>query len=114
MLPTVNRCAITLHPKQPYIDWANGLEEGGPKLSLDDQDPDSITIFLGPDLEETAAIERWLRKNRDLFFEEMLEEWCTDPDLWPKRRTWKAFNDWFTVRIHTVVADTVDTPLETE
>jgi hypothetical protein len=28
----VKRAAITVTPKQPYIDWANGLDEDGVKI----------------------------------------------------------------------------------
>ena len=28
----VNRAAITVTPKQPYIDWANSLDEDGVKI----------------------------------------------------------------------------------
>lgn len=31
----VKRAAVTVTPKQPYIDWANGLEEGGVKIGVD-------------------------------------------------------------------------------
>ena len=29
------RSAITITRKQPYIDWANGLEDGGPELTAE-------------------------------------------------------------------------------
>jgi hypothetical protein len=31
----VKRTAISLRPKQPYIQWANGLEEDGVKSGID-------------------------------------------------------------------------------
>ena len=32
----VKRTAISLKPKQPYLDWANSLEAGGVTISLPD------------------------------------------------------------------------------
>ena len=31
----VNRAAITVTPKQPYIDWANSLDDDGPRIEHD-------------------------------------------------------------------------------
>jgi hypothetical protein len=31
----VNRAAITVTPKQPYIDWANSIDEDGVKIGED-------------------------------------------------------------------------------
>ena len=33
----VKRAAITVTPKQPYIDWANSLDENGVKIGEDFQ-----------------------------------------------------------------------------
>jgi hypothetical protein len=41
----VKRTAVIVKPKQPYIDWANSLEDGGVKLG-EDYVPEH-TIYLG-------------------------------------------------------------------
>lgn len=106
----LNRSAIILTPKQPYIDWANSFEDG-PRFELKDEH-DELPVFLGPDMDTTEEVEAFVNKNFDFFFEYELEGWCTDESLWPKRRTRGMFREWFSVRIHTMVEDVVDAPLE--
>lgn len=109
----VNRCAIVLTARVPFIQWANGLDPEGPRYEecwVDDGPP----IYLGPDADSLDDVMRFIRKNFDLFFEEQLDGWCTDPTLWPQARTYRMFTEWFAVRVHTVVIDTVDAPLEIE
>jgi hypothetical protein len=35
LMRLVKRAAITVTPKQPYIDWANAIDEGGVKIGED-------------------------------------------------------------------------------
>ena len=53
-------------------------------------------------------------RNFEYFFESWLFGWSTDPTQWPQRRTRRMFRDWFDVRIHTMVKDTLDAPYELE
>jgi hypothetical protein len=112
-MPMLNRSAIILMPKQPYADWANSLDDDGPRFSISDAD-DELTIFLGPALDSVEHIDAFITKNFDFFFEHWLEGWCTDPAQWPPRRTRRMFREWFDVRIHTMVEDVIDAPYEIE
>ena len=48
-------------------------------------------------------------------FEHELGGWYTDPEMWPKDRSWKVFLDWFDYEIQTMVYDMIpDKPLEHE
>ena len=115
MLPMVNRCAILLTPKAPYIAWANSLDEDGPRYEdLDERDTDSRSIYLGPDVEEPGDAARFIDRNFSVFFEEWLESWSLDENQWPKRRTRKMFREWFDVRVFEIVHDTIDRPLLTD
>ena len=42
----VKRAAITVTPKQPYIDWANGLDEDGVKIG-EDFEPEKSVYLIG-------------------------------------------------------------------
>ncbi len=44
----VKRTAVIVIPKQPYIDWANSLEEGGVKLG--EEFTPEHTIYLVEDI----------------------------------------------------------------
>jgi hypothetical protein len=100
-----------LIPKQPYADWANSLDDDGPRFTVTDEN-DHLTIFLGPEMNTVEEIEAFVDKHFAYFFEHWLEGWCTEPSMWPKRRTRKTFKAWFDVRIHTMVEDTVEAPFE--
>jgi len=61
----INRTAVYVGPKQPYIDWANSFDDGGPTLSLDKAH--GVT-FLIPDTYDETNFEKWLKKNyREIF-----------------------------------------------
>ncbi len=107
----LNRCAIVLTPKAPYITWADSLDDHGPRYA-DMPDDEGEPVFLGPDCDTIADVHTFVLKNFDYFFEHYLEQWCTDESLWPQRRTRKLFRAWFDVRIHSMVEDVVDAPLE--
>ena len=108
----LNRSAILITPKTPYIAWANSLDDGSRyEDALEDEAP---PVFLGPDTDTIEEVEKFVDRHFALFFEHWLNDWCTDPALWPQRRTRKMFRDWFEVRISSMVIDTVRAPLELE
>jgi hypothetical protein len=109
-MPLLNRSAI-LSPKQPFADWANSIDDDGPRFVLRDED-DALTVYLGPELDTVEEIRAFVDRHFDYFFEDWLNGWCTDPARWPRRRTRKMFNAWFEVRIHTMVDDMVEAPYE--
>ena len=82
----LNRTAIILIPKQPYVDWANSLDDDGPRFEISEAN-DQLTVFLGPDLDSVDEIDAFVTENFDFFFEHWLFGWSTDPSQWPKRRT---------------------------
>jgi hypothetical protein len=112
-IASLNRSAILIIPRQPYADWANALDDDGPRFELSEAN-DELTVFLGPDLDTVEEIEAYVTKNFDYFFETSLFGWSTDPTQWPRRRTRRMFRDWFDIRIHTIVEDTLDAPYELE
>jgi hypothetical protein len=57
---------------------------------------------------------RWIQRSWKVLFEQMLEDWYTDPALWPRNRTIKMFREWCEIRIHSIVLDCGDTPIEYE
>jgi len=108
----LNRSAIIITPKAPYVAWANALGEGH---RFDDaRDAEGPPVFLGPDADTTAEVEAFVADNFDLFFEHWLNAWWTDEADWPKDRTLTMFYEWFDVRISSMIIDTVREPLELE
>jgi len=105
----LNRSAIILTPKQPYVAWASSVFD---EPYEDPDESEGPTVFLGPDADTIEEVAEFVEANFDIFFDHWLFEWCTDPTLWPRNRTLAMFREWFTVRISSMVVDTVREPLE--
>jgi hypothetical protein len=100
----VKRTAITVKPKQPYIEWANGLEEGGVKLG-EDFTPE-LNVYLVEDIADAILdIEAIVAPHYEAIFEEELVAWHRRASDWPQRRDLATFLAWFEVEIHSIVLD---------
>ncbi len=97
----INRGAIIIRPKQPYIDWADRLDDSDILPSTDGE----RTIYLVPEYEDDLEAMDVLTRCYDILFEAELFGWCTDETTWPKNRTLAMFRDWFLVEFHSVVED---------
>src|SRR5215831_19882355 len=110
----VNRAALLLRYKQPAVDWINEVDPApATEGATLDQVNEERTVYL---IDETAAessdkLHRWLQRNFAQLFEMELEAWYTDLALWPAKRTFKMFRDWFTVECNTVLVDLVGTEI---
>ena len=101
----LNRSAIVLKPKQPYLEWtrlddAEGLSEGVFETLREEP-----TLYLVPDWEEAGEEREILREFWPALFEAMLNGWVTDPELWPSGRTQKMFEHWFEIDTYSMVED---------
>jgi hypothetical protein len=90
-MKTINRTAITITPKQPYIEWANSFDDA------EKYDKPHATTILIPDKYDEFNYESYLKKICKIVFEEELESWMAEPNDWPKKRTYKIFKEWFEV-----------------
>jgi len=104
----VNRTALVVRPKRPYIDWADSFDDGGPKY---DPDLHQAKGFLVDEVADTRDIKKVLRRCWHAIFEEELNSWIRDPDAWPHRRTLKVFLEWFEVEVCDVVFDLGKEPI---
>jgi hypothetical protein len=107
----INRAAILLKAKQPFLDWINQAdpEDDNPQLSLEELNEDR-TVYLIDDLDAENP-EEWIRLNHGQLFASELEDWYTDESFWPKERGLEAFYQWFAVECHSIVIDTVGTEI---
>ncbi len=104
---SILRAAILITPKQPFFDWINSIE---PLDRMDDEMYEG-ELHLVPDYETKEEILRWLKKHYDLIFTEMLNGWYIDEDLWPQKRSFKMFGEWFQYSLHPMVWDWVAGPV---
>lgn len=110
-MKTINRTAIYIGPKQPYVDWANSFDDGGPKLNP--EDAHGVT-FLIPDTYDETSFENWLKKNFKEIFQQELDSWMMDEEAQPKRLTYKLFNEWFDVKVSGLTFDAGRGVIETD
>ncbi len=98
----LNRTAVLVRPKQPYLDWAKSLDEAD---AVDPLPAGHCTLYLIPDPDEGASMQAQLKACYQDIFEEELEGWSTDPEQWPQDRSFKAFQAWFQVEQVEMVHD---------
>jgi hypothetical protein len=55
-----------------------------------------------------------LKKHFSTIFEKELYSMITDPDLWPQKRDFKTFNEWFSTHACDTVFDLSHEPLVRE
>jgi hypothetical protein len=101
----VKRAAITVTPKQPYIDWANSLDEGGVKIGKDFT-PEGRVYLIG-DVADVFPFDRDMivQPYFKAIFEEELNSWHRRESDWPSSRTYATFLAWFEVEVHSMVLD---------
>jgi len=103
----INRAAVILNYKKPFINWVNDADpyKDNPGITLESENKDcTVYLILEDDAEK---IEEWISLNFKQLFESELEDWFTDESLWPKKRNRKLFDEWFEVKCHSVIIDTV-------
>jgi hypothetical protein len=98
----INRSAIVLMPKQPFFKW---LQQHDPAMNMHHELLEG-DVYLLPDFETKEQVEKWLQKNYNELFEEQLHNWYTDEDMWPQKRSFQLFQEWFSYSIHTMLFDT--------
>ncbi|TDR52723.1 hypothetical protein DFP85_11147 [Halomonas ventosae] len=110
----LNRSALLLRYKTPAVKWINDADPApsGGSVTLEEINSD-LTVYLISDevAESPEEVRRWVKANWCSLFESELEGWYTDPTLWPKR-TLKRFDEWFDVECHSMLVDTIGTPIE--
>jgi hypothetical protein len=103
----IDRSALVIKPKKPFTDWLHKIDNDQRLTDI----MEDTEIYLLPDFEETQQMEKWLKKNFDLLFSDQLNNWYTDESIWPQNRTFKLFKEWFDYSLHTMIMDTLDSPI---
>ena len=115
-LYVTNRVVAIILPKAPFVDWIKAADPvpSNATITFEDarEEPSAFLIPTDDADDPDQPGKRWIQRNWKAVFEQLLGDWYVDPDLWPHNRTLKMFRDWCEVRIHTVVLDYADTPIE--
>jgi hypothetical protein len=105
------RFALTVTRRQPYLDWANSFDDGGPTLS-EELARDRRTIYLVPESSSEPDLARLLDEFWQDIFDAELAIWMDDEATWPAERTREMFDAWFDVEPTSAVYDlTPEEPL---
>ena len=100
----VNRAALTVIPKQPYVDWANSVDEEEPKLSLNSPYLE-YTVYLIGNVANDQDVAAELKKHYAEIFQEELVAWMQEEKTWPEKRDYETFREWFDVKVSSMVID---------
>jgi hypothetical protein len=57
----LNRCAVIIVPKQPYIEWSKKVFKDD--VAFDPSESDALPVFLCPDVDFTAEAEAFVMKH---------------------------------------------------
>jgi hypothetical protein len=109
-MDTLNRSAVVVKPKQPFLDWLHAVDPTSLDLTLLDlvQEP---TIYLIPECDPNEDVAEVLRELSEEIFEEQLAGWYADNSTWPPDRSFKVFCRWFDYQHHSILVDLSDEPL---
>ncbi len=103
----INRSAVIVRPKQPYMDWASQLDDSGMM-----PDPNEApTIYLIPEHDDDSAARVILEQIYESIFDAELHAWHTCTSDWPANRTFAMFRDWFDITFVTAIADLCEGPI---
>ena len=102
-MSVINRDAITITYKKPFVEWHNKLFNETNLLENMIGESTTFLIKAGFDNADKA-----IKKYYKVIFEAVLEGVWTDENDWPQKRNWKTFNEWFTYEISDWVVDLVE------
>ena len=100
----INRAAIIAIPKQPYIDWANALDDDGPRMNVEEHHGED-TVYLVDDVGDDEDTSEVVRRYYSVIFEQELADWHTFESAWPGNRDFQTFTEWFHIQVNSVVLD---------
>ena len=113
----INRSSVILKYKEPAIKWINDSDpyNDDPGITQNSVNSDrTVYLVREEDADGPDSVRDWITLNFGVLFESELEGWYTDESLWPQDRTMELFNKWFQIECHSVILDTVGTPIEDE
>ena len=110
-LPTINRYVLVIEPTKVFLEWARKFPDEDPTLTLEELLEDT-SAYLMPQIDLDP--DSWLAQNFRTIFEIELSDWCVDPTLWPKDRSFKSFKEFFSVRFCSIVIDMGEGPIKRE
>ena len=109
----LNRSAIVVKPKEPFLDWLHAADPSSRDLTLLElvREP---TIYLIPECDTDDDVADVLHELCGEIFEEQLAGWYADTSTWPRNRSFDVFCHWFDYQHHSMLVDLCEEPLALE
>jgi len=106
----LNRSALVVKPKQPFVDWLHNADPTSHKLTLRDLTREP-TIYLIPECDTEEDVREVLRKLCEEIFVAQLAGWFRAEESWPQDLGFDVFCLWFDFQHHSMLVDLADEPL---
>ncbi|WP_027847954.1 hypothetical protein [Marinospirillum minutulum] len=100
----LNRSAISIQLKQPFVDWINSLDEEGEQVTLEEVNLEATT-YLIPELEDEDALEVFIDERHFELLENELLSWEDDDSYWPADMDRALFDEFLDVKLSFMVFD---------
>jgi hypothetical protein len=109
----LNRSAVVVKPRQPFLDWLHAADPTSRTITLDELEQDP-TIYLIPECDTEREVRKALRKLCGEIFVEQLAAWWTEEGTWPQDRSFAVFLRWFEWQHHSMLIDLCNESLSDE
>ena len=110
----INRAALIVRAKQPFLDWLvnmTDLEAGSVTLDSLNKDPN---VYLIAEYENDQEFQQVLNDFFETIFERELYSWWQDSGDWPSDRNFEMFKNWFEIQSHSIIEDLVHGPIDNQ
>ena len=104
MQEIINKAAITVIPKEPFIRWVQSTHPKAAETYTESIQAYS-QAYLVDASEDGDDPEKLIMKNFKVIFEEELAGWYTGEETWPDKMDLELFKQWFHVTVHGIVLD---------
>ena len=107
----MNRSAIVVKYKTPFLEWINSNKKALIKLSFNRVNQDNI-VYLIEEYDDLYHLEEIIKLQYKSIFKDVLKGWCKNKSKWPKKMSFKLFNEWFEINAHSRIKDLETIPVE--
>ena len=104
-LKKINRVALTLIPKQGFVDFINRLHPSAP-IKLEAAYKEGFQIYLVPNFEDTKKAEAYLKRVCPHLLTQEFDSWQIKPADRPQPLNFEAFKNFFEYDVSVGIFDT--------
>ena len=111
----LNRAAVILIPKQPFVDWLHSTPDPPDFITLDYLlEQGDHHVYLIPEVEDLSTAPEVIERLAPAILEQELGAWYTNTAAWPERLDYGTLVEFFEVMLSSEVTDTVSGAIRRE